>query len=83
MENLINFDENEGKTENYVEPTKNFSKNVIRHPLLINDRLSFELNNPFDNLEYRITHSADPFECLERNKLTTSRNSEEIKIQNK
>jgi hypothetical protein len=77
MENLINFDENENKNENSVEPTKNLNKNVFKQHLLINDRLSFELNNPFDNLEYRITHSDDPFECLEHNKLATSRNSDE------
>ncbi|CAG9803210.1 unnamed protein product [Chironomus riparius] len=77
MENLINFDENESKSENSVEPTKNLNKNIFRQHLLINDRLSFELNNPFDNLEYRITHSEDPFECLEHNKLATSRNSDE------
>ena len=45
--------------------------------MTVNDRLSFELNNPFDNLEYRITHSDDPFECLEHDKLATSRNSDE------
>ncbi|XP_070491378.1 putative leucine-rich repeat-containing protein DDB_G0290503 [Chironomus tepperi] len=82
MENLINFDENESKDENIVEPTNNLSKNIFRHPLLINDRLSFELNNPFDNLEYRITHSDDPFECLEKNKLETSRIKDEVKKQN-
>lgn len=60
MDNLINFEDNESsckKTETQRKPSKN--------PLLVNDRLSFELNNPFDKLEYRITHSDDPFECLE------------------
>lgn len=83
MENLINFDENENKSENPIEPTKNLNKNIFKHQLLINDRLSFELNNPFDNLEYRITHSDDPFECLEKNKLSKSRNSDETRNHNK
>lgn len=58
MENLINFEE-----ENETESKKKLSP--IKHTLLVQGRMSLDLNNPFDKLEYRATHLDDPFECLE------------------
>lgn len=64
MENLINFeDENENlliKKDEEKTPTA-----TRRQHLLVQDRISLDLNNPFDKLEYRATHHNDPFECLE------------------
>jgi hypothetical protein len=78
MENLINFDENDRKNES---PKKKQKNTGFIHPLLVNDRLSLELNNPFDKLEYRVTHLEDPFECLEKNQMTTSQQKVETKME--
>ncbi|KAG5684312.1 hypothetical protein PVAND_013547 [Polypedilum vanderplanki] len=82
MENLINFEENDN---NNKERSSNeiLAKNpAINHPLLINSRLSFELNNPFDKLEYKVTHSQDPFECLEMANNSAKTNGENNQDQN-
>lgn len=70
MENLINFEEN-GTPKKQKHSKKN---PVLIHPLLVNDRMSLELNNPFDKLEYRATHLDDPFECLINSKETMIKN---------
>jgi len=63
MENLINFDD-EAKLKIKDSPKRSISPG--RHPLIVQNRMSFELNNPFDQFEYRAQHSEDPFEidCL-------------------
>ena len=75
MENLINFEEN-GSNNNNIKESSKPQKKQLKHQLIINDRLSLELNNPFDKLEYRITHRDDPFECLETRNLICSENAE-------
>lgn len=62
MENLINFED-----ESEVDKVENIKieNKLLKHPLLVQDRMSLDLNNPFDKLEYRATHHSDPFECLE------------------
>lgn len=79
MENLINFDENDRQNES---PKKQQNNPGLIHPLLVNDRMSLELNNPFDKLEYRATHLEDPFECLEKNQMTISQQKAEAKMEN-
>lgn len=77
MENLINFDENENNQKKSSQQTpKKSMNNFSRHPLLVNDRLSLELNNPFDTLEYNVIHSSDPFECLFTKQNIKSENNE-------
>lgn len=62
MDNLINFED-----ENFGAEKKEENKvlHQLAHPLLVSGRLSLDLNNPFDKLEYRATHIDDPFDCLE------------------
>lgn len=63
MENLINFEE-----ENEIGKIEEMKKvsSPIKNPqhLLVQGRMSLDLNNPFDKFEYRATHADDPFECL-------------------
>lgn len=68
MDNLINFEdeENFGCEKNKKEENK--STNSLSQPLLVSARLSLDLNNPFDKLEYRAFHIDDPFDCLETKK---------------
>lgn len=71
MENLINFDDTNFDGDDEKKEIKN---SQFSHPLLVSARLSLDLNNPFDKLEYRATHCDDPFDCLE---LTKERRSDE------
>lgn len=76
MENLINFDESIEEEKKKVKK----SKTPKKHPFVDDKhRVSLELDsNPFDKMEYRITHYADPFECLEVSKTKSQQNSQEI-----
>jgi hypothetical protein len=62
MENLINF---EDENENLVVKKDEEKTPIKRQHLLVQERISLDLNNPFDKFEYRATHLNDPFECLE------------------
>jgi hypothetical protein len=68
MDNLINFEDESFCGEKKEE---NKSLNSLAQPLLVSGRLSLDLNNPFDKLEYRCTHIDDPFDCLETRKEIT------------
>lgn len=66
MDNLINFEEEENfGTEKTKEENKS-TNFLASQPLFVSSaRLSLDLNNPFDKLEYRAFHIDDPFDCLE------------------
>lgn len=84
MENLINFEENETSSEKLSKNSKSplLKQNLQNiHSLLVNDRLSLDLNNPFDKMEYKSVHSNDPFECLEKKKMTSSQKKSKDEIE--